>query len=145
MISDSQKTCHSDRSKAKASGAEEPALGRSAQHLAFFCLFAVLALAACNHGPSQPSPASPQPVKRYALKGKVISIDKQAGTANINNEPIPGFMDPMVMPYPVKPAAALDQLQPGDSITADVVLAEPGKYWLENIKVTDHSKATAGK
>ncbi len=52
-------------------------------------------------------------------------------------------MDPMVMPYPVRPRAALDQLQPGDSITADVVVAEPGNYWLENLKVTGHSKPTA--
>jgi hypothetical protein len=49
------------------------------------------------------------------------------------------------MPYPIKPAAALDQLQPGDSITADVVVAEPGKYWLENLKITAHPKAAAAK
>jgi Cu/Ag efflux protein CusF len=99
----------------------------------------------CNHETSQPSTANPQPAKRYALKGKVISIDKQAASANINNEPIPGFMDSMIMPYPIKPAATLDQLQPGDSITADVVLAEPGKYWLENVNITAHSKTAAGK
>jgi len=44
------------------------------------------------------------------------------------------------MPYAIKPASALDQIQPGDSITADVVV-EPAKYWLENVKVTGHSKA----
>ncbi len=53
-------------------------------------------------------------------------------------------MDPMVMPYTIKPPAALDQLQPGDSITADVVIA-PDKYWLENVRVTAHSKTSAGK
>jgi Cu/Ag efflux protein CusF len=115
--------------------------------LALFCLLALLTLSpACNRGTSQPTTANPQSAaKRYPLKGKVISVDKQTGLANINNEPIPGFMDPMVMPYPIKPPAALDQLQPGDSITADVVVAEPGKYWLENVKITEHSKAAAGK
>ncbi len=118
----------------------------STQHLALISLIALLALAAaCNRGTSQPSTANLQPAKRYALKGKVISINEQAGSADINNEPIPGFMDAMVMPYPIKPPAALDQLQPGDSITADVVVAEPGKYWLENVKVTAHSKTPAGK
>ena len=73
-------------------------------------------------------------------KDKVISIDKNAGTANIDNEPIAGFMDAMIMPYTIKPACLLDQLQPGDSITADVVV-EPDKYWLENVKVTGHSPA----
>jgi Cu/Ag efflux protein CusF len=111
---------------------------------AFLCLFALLAFsAACNRGISQPGTLNPQSAaKHYPLKGKVISIDKQAGTANIDNEPIPGFMDPMVMPYTIKPPAALGQLQPGDSITADVVV-EPGKYWLENVKVTGHSKPAA--
>ena len=47
------------------------------------------------------------------------------------------------MPYTIKPPSMLDQLQPGDSITADVVV-EPDKYWLENVKVTGHSKAPAG-
>jgi Cu/Ag efflux protein CusF len=115
-------------------------------HLALFYLLALLTLsAACNRGTPQPATTNPQPAaKRYALKGKVVSVDKQAGTANITNEPIPGFMDPMVMPYPIKPPAALDQLQPGDSIAADVVVAEPGKYWLENVKITGHAKPADG-
>jgi hypothetical protein len=54
-------------------------------------------------------------------------------------------MDPMIMPYPIKPGSAIDQLQPGDSITADVVVAEPGKYWLENVKITAHAKPASGK
>jgi protein SCO1 len=85
-----------------------------------------------------------QSAKRYALKGKVVSIDKNAGTVNINNEPIPGFMDSMVMSYTIKPASMLSQLQPGDSITADVVVAE-GNYWLESVKVVGHSAAPGGK
>jgi protein SCO1/2 len=74
----------------------------------------------------------------------VISVDKNAGTANIDNEPIAGFMDPMVMPYTIKPSSDLNQLQPGDSITADVVV-EPNKYWLENVKVTSHAATPAEK
>ena len=122
-------------------------LNSSTQRLALLCLFALLAFpTACNRGTQATTPANPQSAaKRYPLKGKVISIDKQSGTANINNEPVPGFMDPMVMPYPVKPPAAVDQLHPGDSITADVVVAEPGNYWLENIKITGHEKTPATK
>jgi protein SCO1/2 len=121
-------------------------LNSSSPHLALLCLFALLIPStSCNRGSSQPSPANLQPAKRYELKGKVVTVDRQAGTASINNEPIAGFMDAMVMPYPIKPAAALDQFQPGDSISADVVVAEPGKYWLENVKITVHAKAAAGK
>ncbi len=112
----------------------------SSSYVALSCLCAALAFSvACNRGKSEPRAASQSGAKRYALKGKVVSVDKRAGTANINNEPIAGFMDPMVMPYAIKPPTALDQLQPGDSITGDVVV-EPDKYWLENVKVTGHSQ-----
>jgi protein SCO1/2 len=108
--------------------------------IALCWLCATLAFAVGCTSKSQPAASSASSAaKRYALKGKVISVDKNAGTANIDNEPIPGFMDAMIMSYPFKPATALDQLQPGDSITADVVLDEPGKYWLENVKVVGHS------
>src|ERR1700688_553244 len=132
----------------------------SSQYLAAFCLCAVISFsAACNHGsqPGSSQPGSSQPsssqksstnapsgTKRYALKGQVVSVDKQAGAANIDNEPIAGFMDAMTMSYPVKPVTAIEQLQPGDSITADVVV-QGEKYWLENVKVTAHAKPAAGK
>jgi protein SCO1/2 len=113
--------------------------------LALFCLCALLAFSvACNRGPAQPGATTGQPAaKRYSLKGRVISVDKNAATANIDNEPIAGFMDAMIMPYTIKPPSTLDQLQPGDSITA-VVVVEPDRYWLENVKVTGHSKPPAG-
>jgi Cu/Ag efflux protein CusF len=118
-------------------------LNLSTQRVALICVFAMLALSvACDRPTSQPAANPQSEAKRYPFKGKVISLDKQARTANINNERIPGFMDPMVMPYTIKPPAALDQLQPGDSIGADVVV-EPGKYWLENVKITGHSRADA--
>ncbi len=110
------------------------------------CLCALLAFSvACNRGPSQPSAATGQPAaKRYSLKGRVVFVDKNAGTANIDNEPIAGFRGAMIMPYTIKPPSRLDQLQPGDSITADVVV-ESDKYWLENVKVTGHSQSPAAK
>ena len=115
-------------------------------HPAIFCLCALLIFsAACNRAPSQPGSANSSAAKRYQLKGKIISIDKNAATANINNEPIPGFMDPMVMSYTIKPPSTLDQLQPGDSITADVVVQPDNTYWLENVKVIAHSQTPADK
>ncbi len=100
--------------------------------LATFALCAMLIFsAACNHGGGSAA-------KRYAFKGKVLSIDKNIGNAYIDNEPIPGYMDAMVMPYTLKPPSQLDQLQPGDSIAAEVVV-DSDKYWLENVKVIGHS------
>lgn len=121
-------------------------LNSSSPRLALFCLCALLAFSvACNRGTSQPGAATGrETAKRYSLKGRVISVDRNAGTAIIDNEPIAGFMDAMIMPYPIKLPSTLVQLQPGDSITADVVVEGPGKYWLKNVKVTGHSKAPAG-
>jgi protein SCO1 len=108
---------------------------------ACLCLMLTATLG-CNRSAQSTSAASA--AKHYAFKGKVVSVDKNAGTANIDNEPIAGFMDAMTMPYTIKPPSALDQLRPGDSITADVMV-EPDKYWLENVKVTAHATASAAK
>jgi Cu/Ag efflux protein CusF len=90
-------------------------------------------LISCNKSVDRPTAQAPQ-AKRYHLKGKVVSIDKQSKMANIDSEAIPDFMDAMTMPYQVKPETELDKLKPGDAITADVVVQEE-KAWLENISV----------
>jgi hypothetical protein len=107
--------------------------------LSLVCLCALLAVSAgCNREASQPGDANAQSAtKHYLLTGRVISIHRQAGMAIIDNDLSPGFMDAMIMPYIIRPASALDQLQPGDSITADVII-EYDRYWLENVKITGH-------
>ena len=72
--------------------------------------------------------------KRYQLTGRVVSIDKPARSINVDGDEIPGFMAAMTMPYPVKDAAALDKLSPGDQIKAEIVLGNEGAY-LENISL----------
>ena len=82
--------------------------------------------------------------KRYPFTGRVVSVDAQAGSALIDGDSIPGFMDAMAMTYKVKPVATLTQLLPGDSISAEVVVLRdadsevPPDYWLENVKVLKH-------
>src|SRR5208282_5452465 len=80
-------------------------------------------------------PAAQEQAKRYHLAGKVVSIDQQQATVNVEGQEIPGFMAAMTMPYPVRDAKALSFLSPGDEITADVVVAGDG-YYLENIVIT---------
>ena len=87
-----------------------------------------------------PAPAA----KRYPFTGRVVSIDSQFQSALIDGDAIPGFMDAMAMPYKVKPDSTLNQLHPGDSVSAEVVVFQPKSddaapdYWLENVKVTSH-------
>lgn len=69
----------------------------------------------------------------------------------IDGDTIKDFMLAMTMTYKFKPASVIRQLQPGDSISAEVVVIEPDPndrdaepdYWLENVKVTEHAKAQA--
>jgi protein SCO1 len=102
-------------------------------------LLAALApgLAGCKK--SEPQPAAQEQTqsqaKRYHLVGKVVSIDQQQATLNVDGQEIPGFMGAMTMPYPVHDPKSLSSLSPGDEITADVVVTGDASY-LENIIVT---------
>jgi Cu/Ag efflux protein CusF len=100
---------------------------------------AALALASCHSAPQPRTEA-----KAYPLEGRVVSIDKNAGAANIDAKAIPGFMAAMTMPYSVPDTKKLDELQPGDQVTADLVVhSAPGVLdaHLENIVVTQKAGA----
>jgi len=99
-------------------------------------------------GPGCRRAKSPE-AKRYPFTGRVISIDANQGTAVIDGDTVKNFMLAMTMTYKIKPASAVRQLGPGDSISAEVVVIEPDAndreaepdYWLENVKVTGHAEA----
>ena len=84
------------------------------------------------------------PVKRFPFTGRVISIDQGTQSALIDGDAIAGFMDAMAMSYKVKDAGELKKLSAGDSIAADVVVANED-YWLENVKVTGHKAPPVDK
>lgn len=109
--------------------------------LAFFLAALALGIAGCSK--SEGPPAQEQ-TRRYHLAGKVVSIDQQQATLNVDGQAIPGFMAAMTMPYPVRDAKALSALNSGDEITADVVVTKEG-YYLENIVVTKKAAPGAAK
>lgn len=92
----------------------------------------LLTLAACN--PSQQAP------KQYQLTGAIVSIDRPARSLVVNGDAVPGFMAAMAMPYKVKNASELDNLAPGDSVSATIMM-QNHDYWLENLRVNKHSNA----
>ena len=71
----------------------------------------------------------------YTLTGRVIG--KQPGTQQliIDNDNIPGFMAAMTMPYAVKDPEGFQRVQPADVIRADVIVEQPGKFWLEHLAI----------
>jgi Cu/Ag efflux protein CusF len=108
-------------------------------------------LAACGPSPNAQSAtaantkvaiqAKDTGVKRYALTGRVVSIDKSAQSIVVDGDEIPGFMAAMTMPYQVKDTSALDKLSPGDQIKAEIVLGNDEAY-LENIVVVKKASST---
>ena len=85
---------------------------------------------------SATSGTSPNP-KRYDLRGKVVSIDRQANRATIAHEDIPGFMEAMTMEFPIREDWVWNELKPGAEIRAELVVDNSAKdpYWLENIGI----------
>jgi len=109
---------------------------RSSAVFFFILMLSASFIAACSSKPAASPATTASSGKRYAMKGKVLSVAKEEGSATVDADNIPGFMDAMAMPYPIPDQKALANLTPGDEITADVVVTEDGKYHLENIVVT---------
>jgi protein SCO1 len=110
------------------------------------CFGILLALAGATvAGCSQPGAQQPaKSVKRYKLVGKIVSIDAAQKTLTVDGQDIPGFMAAMVMTYSVLHASQLNGLEPGDEITADVVVNEgDGSAHLEDLVLK--SKAGANQ
>lgn len=91
---------------------------------------AVLALSSC--GGARPKGAE----RRYELKGRVVSVDRAKQKVVINHEAVPGFMEAMEMPFTLKDEGALQYVEAGDDIQAELVVTDGGPAWLEHAVVT---------
>ena len=81
------------------------------------------------------------PQERYALKGRVIAVDRERRQAAIEHEEIPGYMERMTMTFPVRDERALATLAAGDRVRATLVVANDASYWLEDVAVTAADEA----
>jgi protein SCO1/2 len=77
--------------------------------------------------------------KHYALRGLIVAKSDNTNLLSVDNDDIPGFMPAMTMPYPVKDPQGFAAVEPGDQITADVVVKSSDDYWLERVTITDKS------
>lgn len=77
--------------------------------------------------------------KHYTLNGQVLAKDELTKRITLSNEDIPGFMPAMTMSYAVKDPLGLHEIEPGDRITADVIV-QGNNDWLEHVTVTDRSE-----
>jgi protein SCO1/2 len=69
-----------------------------------------------------------------------MAKDEAAGELTVKHDDIPGFMPAMTMPYKVHDRSALKEVEPGDTIDADLISVNGGKeYWLQSFRVVDRS------
>jgi len=90
-------------------------------------------LAACSQQP---------PARQYELKGQILGIDAARNEVLIRHGAITGFMPAMTMPFPVKDAGLLSGKEPGDLVTATLVVTDLSAH-LSSLTRTGHAPIEA--
>jgi protein SCO1 len=99
--------------------------------LSWLLAVAIFVSAGCSSKPSAPA-------SRFHLHGKIVSVNLSTGSADVDHDAIPGYMEAMTMPYAIPDEKVLSTLSRSDEITADVVVVD-GVPHLENVVVVKHA------
>jgi protein SCO1/2 len=91
-------------------------------------LVLVLAAAACGRA---------EPTREYTVVGQIVAVSPERPEVTIKHEDIKDFMPAMTMPFPVKDRSLLDGRQPGDLVTATLVIGETTVH-LSSLEKTGH-------
>jgi Cu/Ag efflux protein CusF len=94
-------------------------------HKVISILLLTFALSACKD-------KAKAPIERYKLDGAIVSLDPKGHIAKIDGQKIEGWMEAMIMDYPVKDQTELDALHVGDHITATVFVQDLN-FWIGEI------------
>jgi protein SCO1 len=78
------------------------------------------------------------PTKEYQLQGQILGIQSETNEVLVKHGDIQGFMPAMTMPYKVEDAKVLAGKEPGDLITATLVVGETEAH-LSRIDKTGHA------
>lgn len=98
-------------------------------------LSSIMFLASCRNAAPTPKQTASPDAKHYALKGKIVAVDKARKSVTVAHEKITGYMDAMTMPFPVKDDFVLGDLTKDADLSADLIVDTDG-FWLENIAVS---------
>jgi protein SCO1/2 len=94
-----------------------------------FLLVAAL-LAACNREP---------PARQYELTGQILAVEPARNEVLIKHDDIRNFMPAMTMPFTVKDPSLLSGREPGELVTATLVVGETSAY-LASLTRTGYAK-----
>jgi protein SCO1/2 len=92
-------------------------------------LCVIVAAGACRRAPEP---------KQYEVKGQIVSVDPERGEVLLDHEDIKNFMPAMTMSYKVEDPALLAGKEPGDLITATLVVGETTAH-LSTLSKTGHA------
>jgi len=68
--------------------------------------------------------APPVNVREFPLTGQILAINPDRRGATVTHDDVKGFMDAMTMVFTIKEPKELDGLQPGDLISATLVITD---------------------
>jgi protein SCO1/2 len=84
----------------------------------------------------------PAPTREYELQGQILAIQAERNEVLIKHGDIKGFMPGMTMPFKVKEGTLLSGKQPGDLVTATLVVGEVDAH-LSTLTTTGHAALEA--
>ena len=93
-------------------------------------LAVVVLVAACDREP---------PARQYELTGQILAVDAARNEVLIKHESVRNFMPAMTMPFTVKDPSLLSGREPGDLVTATLVVGETSAH-LSSLTRTGHAK-----
>ena len=96
-------------------------------------LFCLLGFTSCRKDTSNQ--------KRYELKGKVLTIERDKHLITVAHEEIKDYMPAMTMPLTLRDDWAFDVLTSGDQISA-ILVVDGTESWLEDLVITRESADT---
>jgi protein SCO1/2 len=90
------------------------------EHISTIAILAVAVFSGGCRGVQNAGSATQQQagVKKYHVRGIVVSSDAKTGGVTVDTDAIPGYMDAMTMPYTLAQPNIVSELHPGDTITA---------------------------
>lgn len=93
-----------------------------------------MVLTSCQSSEQTPTPSGE--LKRYPIKGKVVSVNRTDKKAAIAHEEIPDYMDAMTMDFTIKDEWVWDDLTPGSEIRGELVVDNANAtYWIEKLGI----------
>jgi len=93
-------------------------------------MMAAVLMVSCSRGPAPRS---------YELQGQILGIKRESQEVLIKHQDIKGFMPGMTMPFRVQDAKLLEGMQPGDLVTATLVVGETDAH-LSTLTRTGHQE-----